>query len=241
MGAALKRVVLDPPRPDDAGRVRRANLSTRAYEVLRERVRRGRILPGERLVDTEIASQLEVSRMPVREALLQLVAEGHLVSTARGYRLPSLSPQDITEIFEVRRMLEPRAAALAARDLDAAGAARLGAALADARAAVAANDFFGLFDANVDFREAWLGAVRNARLAATISRFVDHVQTVRFGTLHDPATQRVVIDVMGELHDAFVAHDSVRAQDTMQRFIDAAERSFAAHAASTALAPRDAT
>lgn len=219
------------PAEAAAGPSRRANLSTQAYEALRERVRRGLISPDDRLVDTEIASQLAVSRMPVREALLQLVAEGYLVSTARGYRIPTLSQQDITEIFEVRRMLEPRAAALAARDLTPDDAQRLGAALAEARTAVATGDFSGLFHANVDFREAWLGAVRNSRLSATISRFVDHVQTVRFGTLHDPATQRVVLDVLTELHDAMVRHDSVVAQDTMQRFIDAAERSFAAHAA----------
>ena len=129
------------------------------------------------------------------------------------------------------RLLEPRAAALAARDLMPQDAQRLGVALAEARAAVAIGDFSGLFHANVDFREAWLGAVRNSRLSATISRFVDHVQTVRFGTLHDATTQRVVLDVLTELHDAMVRHDSVVAQDTMQRFIDAAERSFAAHAA----------
>ncbi|MCY7308530.1 MAG: GntR family transcriptional regulator [Rhodoferax sp.] len=182
-----------PPSPSVA---RRASLSTRAYEELRERVRRGLILPDDRLVDVDIASQLEVSRMPVREALLQLVAEGHLVSTARGYRIPTLSRSDVTEIFEVRRLLEPRAAALAARDLTAAEARRLGGALAQARAAAADEDFSGLFHANLDFREAWLGAVRNTRLSATISRFVDHVQIVRFGTLHDPATQQVVVDML---------------------------------------------
>ncbi|MEO6625556.1 MAG: GntR family transcriptional regulator [Burkholderiaceae bacterium] len=210
---------------------RRASLSTRAYEELRERVRRGLISPDERLVDVDIASQLEVSRMPVREALLQLVAEGHLVSTARGYRIPTLSRSDVTEIFEVRRLLEPRAAALAARDLTADAARRLGDALAQAHAAAANKDFAGLFHANLDFREAWLGAVRNTRLSATISRFVDHVQIVRFGTLHDPATQQVVVDMLTELHDAMVRHDSVMAHDLMARFIDAAERSFATHAA----------
>jgi len=231
MGAALKLPTTAAAAEVAAGSSRRSNLSTQAYEALRERVRRGLISPDDRLVDTEIASQLAVSRMPVREALLQLVAEGHLVSTARGYRVPTLSQQDITEIFEVRRLIEPRAAALAARDLTPLDAQRLGAALAEARTAVANGDFSGLFHANVDFREAWLGAVRNSRLSATISRFVDHVQTVRFGTLHDPATQRVVLDVLTELHDAMVRHDSVVAQDTMQRFIDAAERSFTVHAA----------
>lgn len=224
--APVAATVLAPSRPAP-----RESLSTRAYDELRERLRRGQVAPDDRLVDTEIARELEVSRMPVREALLQLVAEGYLVSTARGYRVPTLTLQDVTEIFEVRRLLEPRAAALAARDLQPATAQRLSRALAEAREAVARGDFSGLFHANVDFREAWLGAVGNTRLAATISRFIDHVQTVRYGTLRDPATQRVVIEGLSELHDALLRHDSVVAQDSMLRFIHAAERSFAAQAA----------
>ncbi len=209
----------------------RESLSTRAYDELRERLRRGQVAPDDRLVDTEIARELVVSRMPVREALLQLVAEGYLVSTARGYRVPTLTRQDVTEIFEVRRLLEPRAAALAARDLQPDAAARLSRALAEARDAVARGDFSGLFHANVDFREAWLGAVRNTRLASTITRFIDHVQTVRYGTLRDAATQQVVIAGLTELHDAMLRHDSVVAQDCMLGFIHSAERSFAAQAA----------
>ncbi len=229
--SALEAVVATP-RP-----VLRESLSSRAYDALRDRLRRGQVAPDDRLVDTEIARELVVSRMPVREALLQLVAEGYLVSTARGYRVPTLTHQDVTEIFEVRRLLEPRAAALAARDLQSDAARRLTMALAEARDAVARGDFSGLFHANVDFREAWLGAVQNTRLAATISRFIDHVQTVRYGTLRDPATQQVVIDGLTELHDAMLRHDSVLAQDNMLRFIHAAERSFAAQAARALATP----
>ena len=74
----------------------------KAYGEMRDRLRRGLISPDDRLVDLQIADELGASRMPVREALLQLVSEGYLVSTARGYRVPTLSLQDVAEIFEVR-------------------------------------------------------------------------------------------------------------------------------------------
>ena len=54
---------------------------------------------------------------------------------------------------------------VAARDLSRAGIAQLSAALSEAKAAQASEDFPRLFRANVDFREAWLGAVRNKRPA----------------------------------------------------------------------------
>lgn len=206
----------------------RQSLAREAYDDLLARLRSGLVGPDDRLVDLDIAQALGVSRMPVREALLRLVSEGYLVSTARGYRLPALSLADVTEIFEVRRLIEPRAAALAARDARRATLTRLTSAMNAARAAAHAGDFSRLFRANVEFREAWLSAVRNGRLRSTIARFVYQVQAVSHGTLRDRAVQELAVGRLAELHDAFVHHDSVTAHDSMLRFLDAAEKSFVA-------------
>lgn len=202
------------------------SLRQQIYQDLRGRLQRGEVAQDERLVDVSIAEALGVSRMPVREALLQLMNEGYLVGTTRGFALPRLTISDITDIFEVRKLLEPRAAANAARDLDAEGHARLKDALDKAQTALAAHDPVELAVANVAFRDTWLSAVRNERLAMTISRFADHVQVVRFGTLHDKATQPIVVDGMRNLYDAFVRRDAIAAQDRMTVFIAEAEKSF---------------
>ncbi|WP_210484065.1 GntR family transcriptional regulator [Microvirga antarctica] len=202
------------------------SLRQQIYLDLRGRLQRGEVGPDERLIDVNIAEAMGVSRMPVREALLQLMNEGYVVGTTRGFALPRLTLADITDIFEVRKLLEPRAAANAARDLDAQGDELLKDALERARAALAASDAIELSVANVAFRETWLGAVRNARLAATISRFADHVQVVRFGTLRDPSTQPIVINGMAKLYDAFLRRDAIAAQDHMVVFIAEAEKSF---------------
>jgi DNA-binding GntR family transcriptional regulator len=202
------------------------SLRQQIYQDLRGRLQRGEVSPDERLIDVSIAEELGVSRMPVREALLQLMNEGYLVGTTRGFALPRLTLEDIGEIFEVRKLLEPRAAANAARDLDAEGDTRLKDALSRAQRALVEPDPIELALANVAFRETWLGAVRNQRLAATISRFADHVQVVRFGTLHDRATQPIVVDGMEKLYDAFVRRDAIAAQDRMTVFIAEAEKSF---------------
>ncbi len=157
--------------------------------------------------------------MPAREALLRLANEGYLVGTSRGFVTPRLSLEDIREIFEVRRLLEPRAAANAARDLTPADEAKLTAAITDARAAARADDIERLILANIAFRAAWLGAVRNRRLAETIARFVDHVQTVRLGTLADPQTRNVVSEGLEGLYRAFRARDAAAAHDHMAGFM----------------------
>lgn len=216
----------------------RASLSGTAYEALRQRLRRGLVGPEDRLVDLEIAAELGVSRMPVREALLQLVTEGYLVSTARGYRTPTLGRQDIRDVFELRLLLEPRAAALAARDITRSGIAKLGAAVAQAAAAAAARDFSAFYGANIDFRETWIAAVPNARLAATIARFADQVTAVRHTTLHEPEAQDVALAGLQDMHRGFGRHDSVGVHDAMVRFVLAAERSFLAQAEAQEAAAR---
>jgi DNA-binding GntR family transcriptional regulator len=205
---------------------RRDSLSDRIYHALRARLQRSEMGPDVRFVDVDVATEYGTSRMPAREALLRLVNEGYLVGTSRGFVAPRLSLDDIREIFEVRRLLEPTAAANAARDLTAADEARLRDAMDGARSACAADDIEGLILANIAFRIGWLGAVRNQRLAKTIGRFVDHVQTVRLGTLIDRSTRKIVLDGLEELYPAFCRRDPDAAAAHMRSFIAAAEQAF---------------
>lgn len=210
----------------EASSVSPQSLSSVAYGYLLSRLRNGHVGSSQRLVEADIAAQLGVSRVPVRQALLQLVAEGYLVSTARGYRMPALSATDIQDVFELRLLLEPRAAALAARDISAAQLEQLGLAIAEAESGHAAGDLPRVLSAGLHFREGWLGSVRNSRLAATITRYADQVLLVRHTTLRDTSRQRRVIAGFQELRDAFARHDSVAAHDAMLRFVLAAERDF---------------
>ncbi|MET0606625.1 MAG: GntR family transcriptional regulator [Beijerinckiaceae bacterium] len=217
---------IGPKRPASLRLAKQDSLSERIYLDLRSRLQRCEIGPDARLVDLEVASAYGTSRMPAREALLRLANEGYLVGTTRGFVTPRLSLDDIRDIFEVRRLLEPHAAANAARDLDDRGRKWLSEAIKEARAAIREDDVGRLILANIEFRACWLGALRNARLATTLARFVDHVQTVRLGTLRDPETRAVVGDGLEGLYDAFMRADSVAAKDRMAAFMAAAEQAF---------------
>lgn len=211
---------------DDAPDNNPVSLSTLAYEHLLMRLRGGHLVLGERLVEADIAAQLGVSRVPVRQALLQLVAEGYLVSTPRGYKVPSFSATDVEDVFELRLLLEPRAAALAARDMVARQLALVDQALADARAADQVNDAPGFFNAGRQFRDAWLGAVKNSRLAASITRYADQVAFVRRMTLSEPQRRQTVMAGYQALQQAFSCHDSIVAHDCMVQMVIAAKRDF---------------
>ncbi|WP_117194747.1 GntR family transcriptional regulator [Rhizobium terrae] len=202
------------------------NLVDAIYSDLRLKLQRSMITPSDRLVDTDIAAANGSSRMPAREALLRLVSEGYLVGTTRGFAIRELSLEDISGLFEVRRQLEPRAAASAARDMTPAVEAELAAAMDRVEQALGENDIPALLAANVDFRNAWLKAVRNPHMAATISRFMDYFQSVRLGTFADGATAERYIDGLSRIHRAFLAHDPLMVQDRMTLFMFAAEEAY---------------
>jgi DNA-binding GntR family transcriptional regulator len=83
---------------------------------LREAIMSGAIVAGAPLRQEDIGQQFGVSRPPVREALKQLETEGLIIyRPRRGYIVASIDPSDVEEIFEIRMLLEERAAFLAAK------------------------------------------------------------------------------------------------------------------------------
>lgn len=203
-----------------------SSLRSQIYASLRQRLQRAEFGPGYRLVDTDVAAQYGTSRMPAREALMALASQGFLQQTTRGFAVPEHSSRDIRDIFAVRRLLEPEAAAAAAHHLDADGLASLLAARDLAREACVNGDAEGLMEANIAFRGIWLAAVDNPRLVETIEGFRDHIQAVRIATLRRAATRVVVLDGIESLSAAFVARDEAAVRAGMHAFMDAAEAEF---------------
>lgn len=206
--------------------LKQTTLTETVYEAIRTRLRRGEIGPQARILDYEVADQFGCTRMPVRQALLRLVNEGYLEGTTRGFVIPTLTNDDVHDIFEVRRLLEPSAAAGTVAGLDKARDAALTRACKQARAAFEAHDTAALTDANIAFRMLWLDAVENTRLQNTIRRFADHAQQVRLATLDHAGTQKIVIEGMQELLDGFLARDARRVKTAMLEFILAAEQQY---------------
>jgi len=100
-------------------------------DALREAIFTGRLRGGERLRQDRIASELGVSRMPVREALRQLESEGLVVFRPhRGVSVAELSVQELREIYEIRIALETLATELAVPRLTGRGFTALAAVLA---------------------------------------------------------------------------------------------------------------
>lgn len=102
-----------------AGRLKtagRGSRSERVYLKLREAIHSGRLKPGERIMEMDVANWLQVSRTPVRDAIRRLEGEGMLEHEARfGLVIAKLDQQAVMELYVMREVLESTAARLCAR------------------------------------------------------------------------------------------------------------------------------
>jgi DNA-binding GntR family transcriptional regulator len=108
----------NPFEEDDPNQARgKGSRGASAYQRLRDAIATGRLKPGARVLESELAALLNMSRTPIREAIASLEAEG-LVSMdgARGRVVTNLDYQSVMELYAVREVLESTAAALAARN-----------------------------------------------------------------------------------------------------------------------------
>lgn len=204
----------------------RINHRQRIHDTIRDRILRGEVGSDDRLVDTAIATEMGVSRMPVREALMQLVSEGYLESTTRGFALPRLGPDRIAEIFLLRRLLEPHAAASAAQVLTDTQLAQMQETVADSARTLDSGDFEAFYRASETFRNIWVMAVPNSELRAAILRYSGQVQSVRLATMRDPGAHRTIVAGQRDLAEAFSRRDALAAADRILRFVIEAEASF---------------
>lgn len=202
------------------------SLRQQVYDELRSRIRQGAFADGTKLVDVAIAKMLGISRMPVREALLRLAAEGHVQPSSRGFEVRKPDAEAIAEIFEARRLIEPQVAANAARCLTEAELDRMSTLYEEAEAAVARGDIEGFGLINAEFRAIWMNASPNKRLSGMLQHFTDQVEIVRQATLTDPRTQRIVLDGTKDLLMAFKRRDTLAVFERMYRFTCDAEYSY---------------
>ena len=96
--------------------------SFRAYQLIKEGLQNGLFVSGKRLTESSLANKYNLSRVPVREALLRLEVEGFLKDRGphRGMYVEfveDLKPEEIIYRYEVREIVEARAASLAAKNM----------------------------------------------------------------------------------------------------------------------------
>lgn len=173
----------DAKTPHKGGRLLNAD---RAYAEIKRRILDNEMQAGAQFLEQELAGLLNMSRTPVREAMVRLAKEGIVeIRPRHGMRILPVSAADMREIYQILMALESTAAALVAEQ----GATpeqlgRLKAAVADMDRALGRDDLRGWAAADERFHRLLVAYCGNARLQSLVGTFWDQSHRARMATLN---------------------------------------------------------
>ena len=225
----------DGPKPDQRWPVIGSSrtLSQRVYEVMRDRILANELTPLAYVREEELATAMQVSRTPIREALNRLASEGFLERMPhRGFRVARRSIEELSHVFTVLQALELVACELAFPNITPADLTRLEEANAGFAAAIAANDVSTAVDLNDRFHHLFAEQSGNpvlSRLLDDLRQQVHRLEVLDFSAVlleSDDENQTTIsrdtwVKQHAEIIEALRAGDQRRALEIMR-----ANRSF---------------
>jgi DNA-binding GntR family transcriptional regulator len=201
--------------------VKRA-LSEEIFERLHSAILHGEYRPNQRLIELELAADLEASRTPVREAMQRLAAEGLVVRHRRGWIVREFSPDEMREIFETRAALEGFAARLAARrgsDEQIRAIAGIYPPYEELLALPTRERRVRIVELNDIYHAEIALAARNKRLDETIRRNSSFYFSYPVAGLYTTEDHRAAFDEHDRVTRALLARDEDEAEAAMRAHI----------------------
>jgi DNA-binding GntR family transcriptional regulator len=195
------------------------NASVAATEVIREAILDGRLEPGRRLKEEELARELGISRTPVREALLILQAEGLVHATPnRGAAVRVHDADDLRDLYQLRALLEGYAARLAATRISPEEVEALWASC-DRFDGLPESDVRALVRENFVFHGCVLDAAGSVRLSAMVRKVVETPLVYKSYIWYTPDQRRISGHYHRQITRALEVHDAERAELLMKEHV----------------------
>ncbi|HHY71581.1 MAG TPA: GntR family transcriptional regulator [Thermoanaerobacterales bacterium] len=183
------------------------------FAAIREAILNGRLKPGERLMEVQLAEEMGVSRTPVREAIRKLELEGLVVMVPRkGAYVAGLTLKDAAEVFEIRSSLEGLAAALAAERITDEEVTSLDRILEAISTAGEKGDIKTIIKKDMEFHQVLFSASRNDRLAQIINNLKEQIDRFRMQSFSNPARLKSVLSEHKNILDSIKQGDAENAE-----------------------------
>ncbi len=234
--AAVNPDIYDVRVADD-GKILPAQLERRVYQRLRDDIAAGLLRPGDQLVEARLASELGVSKTPVREALIRLQRDGLVqIEPYRGARVREPSPDDVRETLELRELLECHIARqlAATRPPEVLGA--LKATISRGRVALKHGDDAAVADALTAFSDIFAAASENTRLAHVLQELRSVLLLIGSTSMHATGRDRRSLDEHARILAALTKGDADAAAAATANHVRSVEHDTLARAATRELA-----
>jgi len=209
------------PQPGSvfSGQHDRRKVTDWVYEELKAAIVELRLAPGNPLREATLAEQLGVSKTPIREALTRLEQEGLVETTSfKGAVVSDYSRQDLTEIYELRELLETAAVRIAAESMDDEARARLE-RISDESQGLKTGNAAHLATLISEFDDVLFDQVHNSRIKALIENLRAHLTRIGHLTEGIPGRIEASVDEHKRIVEAIAANDPVAAENHLRDHI----------------------
>lgn len=215
--------------PDTSDRIktmRDTSLAKLVREDLLEHILQGQLQPGERISEPDVANRLQVSRVPVREALRELESSGLVVSRKHaGVFVRAIEAQEVRDLYEIRSVLDGFAGAKAAALPTAARQAltqALNVSIAAMHPAHAEQKLSSYYSENLNFHWLIVVAARNEQLSRTYQEVVQKLHLARLQSLAQVSGMATSIAEHQKISQAIERGDAPIAQSLLAEHVSQA-------------------
>lgn len=200
-----------------------ALLGERAYAAIRREILTARLRPGASVSEASLAAQHGLGKAPIRAALARLSQAGLVrAEPRRGYVVTPLTLHDVQDVFELRLILEPAAAKLAAGKADIAALEALDAVCAASYRPEDPDSALAFLEANCAFHVSVAALSGNRWLTAQVERLLDEMTRMLLLGLGGRDRTGEMAHEHRALIDALAARDGTRAETIVREQIEAA-------------------
>ena len=207
---------------------RSQSLQEQVYQALKQIILKGDLPSGERVVETKLAQQLQVSRTPIREAIGQLKREKLIVPRSNGgFRVATLSVRDAVQLYDCRIALEQLSIKNACEQITSKQLKQLEEYVLQAEKLVQSkyskSNYLKLLEVDYQFHHLIAESSGNQWLLTLLEQVFDMMRLLRvYTTQHNPEVLEIRLEHR-QIYEAIALQDSDSAQTTIKEHLIASK------------------
>lgn len=197
---------------------RQLTLRERIVAFVKDSIINGRLKPGERVPEHDIAENFGISRTPIREAFRQLESEGFItVIPRKGAVVSPITAKDVSEFYAIKSLLEGYAAGLACTKFTKKELKKLTQINQQMQRCAAKNDVQGFYRLDNQFHEVFLSSCGNDKLCVLAHQIAQQFERFRIMALSMPGRMKTSI----KQHEDIIKAFTERKADVVEKLVRA--------------------
>ena len=190
------------------------------FNTLREAILRGDLVPGERLMELQLAAKLGVSRTPIREAIRMLEQEGLAITIPRkGAIVAGMTEKDMQDVLEIREALEELSVQVACDKITAEEIAKLHRNMKNFEQSLKSGDLKQMAQADVEFHDVIYQATDNPKLINMLNNLREQMYRYRVEYLKNPQNHEQLLLEHEAIYKGIVQKDKHAVTNMIRKHI----------------------